>query len=173
MTSVTHEAVKAGLREHLKRLWRYGLVLSGSRDTADDLVQATCLRALERAHQFQPGTHLDRWLMSILHSIWLNDIRAARYRRGHGLVDAETALVFDGAHQIETNISAAQVLKHVQSLPDAQRETVFLVYVEGFSYREAAALLEVPIGTVMSRLAGARAKLASLGPDAHDRREEP
>jgi len=173
MTSVTHEAVKAGLRAHLKRLWRYGLVLSGSRDTADDLVQATCLRALERAHQFQPGTHLDRWLMSILHSIWLNDIRAARYRKGHGLVDAETALVFDGAHEIETNISAAQVLKHVQSLPEAQRETVFLVYVEGFSYREAAALLEVPIGTVMSRLAGARAKLAGLGPDSHDRREEP
>ena len=65
------------------------------------------------------------------------------------------------------------MLKHVQSLPEAQRETVFLVYVEGFSYREAAALLEVPIGTVMSRLAGARAKLASLGPAAHDRREEP
>jgi RNA polymerase sigma-70 factor (ECF subfamily) len=161
-----HEAVKAGLREHLRRLWRYGLVLSGSRDTADDLVQATCLRALERAHQFQPGTHLDRWLMTILHSIWLNDIRAARYRKGQGLVDAETALVFDGAEQIETNISATQVLKHVQSLPDAQRETVFLVYVEGYSYREAATLLEIPIGTVMSRLAGARAKLASLGPDA-------
>lgn len=161
-----HEAVKAGLREHLRRLWRYGLVLSGSRDTADDLVQATCLRALERAHQFQPGTHLDRWLMTILHSIWLNDIRAARYRQGQGLVDAETALVFDGAEQIETNISATQVLTHVQSLPDAQRETVFLVYVEGYSYREAATLLEIPIGTVMSRLAGARAKLASLGPDA-------
>ena len=65
-----------------RRLWRYGVVLAGSRDAADDLVQATCLRALERAHQFQPGTHLDRWLMAILHSIWLNDIRAARYRRG-------------------------------------------------------------------------------------------
>jgi RNA polymerase sigma-70 factor (ECF subfamily) len=169
----SHDAVKTGLREHLRRLWRYGVVLSGSRDAADDLVQATCLRALERTHQFQPGTRLDRWLMSILHSIWLNEVRATRYRRGQGLVDAETALVFDGANQIETNISAVQVLTHVQSLPEAQRETVFLVYVEGFSYREAAELMGVPIGTVMSRLAGARAKLASLSPDAHDRREQP
>ena len=166
MQSGDHETVKSGLRRHLQRLWRYGLVLSGSRDTADDLVQATCLRALERAHQFQPGTHLDRWLMAILHSIWLNDVRAARYRRGEGLVDADSALVFDGAREMETNISAVQVLNHVQSLPEAQRETVFLVYVEGFSYREAAALLDVPIGTVMSRLAAARARLAALAPDA-------
>ena len=173
MTPGSHDAVKAGLREHLRRLWRYGLVLSGSRDAADDLVQATCLRALERAHQFRPGTHLDRWLMTILHSIWLNDIRAARYRQGQGLVDAEAALVFDGAENMETNISASQVLTHVQSLPEAQRETVFLVYVEGFSYREAAELLEIPIGTVMSRLAGARAKLASLGPDPQHRPERP
>jgi RNA polymerase sigma-70 factor (ECF subfamily) len=166
MPANDHETVKSGLRRYLERLWRYGLVLSGSRDAADELVQATCLRALERAHQFQPGTHLDRWLMTILHSIWLNDIRAARYRRGAGLVDAESALVFDGTQEMETNISALQVLKHVQSLPEAQRETVFLVYVEGFSYREAATLLDVPIGTVMSRLAAARAKLAALAPDA-------
>jgi RNA polymerase sigma factor (sigma-70 family) len=172
MSAENHETVREGLRQHLRRLWRYGVVLSGSRDTADDLVQQTCVRALEHAHQFQPGTHLDRWLMTILHSIWLNDLRAARYRRGQGLVDAESVLVFDGAAAIETNISAAQVLTHVQSLPEAQRETVFLVYVEGFSYREAAALLDVPIGTVMSRLAAARARLAGLGADAQDRREE-
>jgi len=172
MTAGNHDAVKAGLRDHLRRLWRYGLVLSASRDTADDLVQATCVRALERAHQFQPGTHLDRWLMAILHSIWLNEVRAARYRRGQGLVDAESALVFDGAGAIETNISAAQVLARVQALPEAQRETVFLVYVEGFSYREASAVLDVPIGTVMSRLAAARAKLAALGADAENRPEE-
>jgi RNA polymerase sigma-70 factor (ECF subfamily) len=166
MTASNHEAVKTGLRQHIRRLWRYGVVLSGSRDTADDLVQATCLRALERADQFQAGTHLDRWLMTILHSIWLNDVRAARYRRGEGLVDAESTLVFDGAGTMETNISALQVLKEVQSLPEAQRETVFIVYVEGFSYREAAGLLDVPIGTVMSRLAAARAKLAALAPEA-------
>ncbi|MGO7580783.1 sigma factor, partial [Rhizobium ruizarguesonis] len=64
--------IRSGLTENLARLWRYGLVLSHQRDIADDMVQATCLRALERADQFIPGTRLDRWLFSILHSIWLN-----------------------------------------------------------------------------------------------------
>ena len=162
MTTSGHDAVMEGLASHLDRLWRYGLVLSGNRSVAEDLVQATCLRALERSHQFEAGTRLDRWLFSILHSIWLNEIRAARYRKGEGLVDAESALVFDGIREIETNILAAQVLKEVQTLPEAQRETVFLVYGEGLTYREAAEILAIPIGTVMSRLAGARARLAAL-----------
>ena len=166
MTTDGHEAVMSGLAAHLARLWRYGLILAGSRDAADDLVQATCLRAIERSHQFTPGTRLDRWLFSILHSIWLNELRAARYRRGEGLVDAETALVFDGIKEIETNILAGQVLMRVQNLPEAQRETLFLVYVEGLTYREAAAVLDVPIGTVMSRLAGARERLAVLNGEA-------
>jgi RNA polymerase sigma-70 factor (ECF subfamily) len=162
MASGSQEAVATGLSAELKRLWRFGLVLSGNRDTAEDLVQSTCVRAIERSHQFMPGTRLDRWLFSILHSIWINELRARRVRMGGGLVDAETALVFDGANAIETNIVAGQVLRSVQALPEAQRETVFLVYVEGLTYREAAELLEVPIGTVMSRLAAARAKLADL-----------
>ena len=162
MTTSGHDAVMEGLATHLDRLWRYGLVLSGNRTIAEDLVQATCLRALERSHQFEAGTRLDRWLFSILHSIWLNEIRAARYRQGEGLVDAESALVFDGIKEIETNILAGQVLKEVQSLPEAQRETVFLVYGEGLTYREAAEILAIPIGTIMSRLAGARVKLAAL-----------
>ncbi|MBB3929573.1 RNA polymerase sigma-70 factor (ECF subfamily) [Kaistia hirudinis] len=126
-------------------------------------MQATCLRALERADQYQPGTRLDRWLFSILHSIWINELRARRIRLGEGEVDAETALVFDGAHAIETNILASQVLARIGRLPDAQRETVLLVYGEGYSYREAADLLGVPIGTIMSRLASARERLAEEG----------
>ena len=162
MTMSGHEAVRAGIASELARLWRFGLVLSGNRTTAEDLVQATCLRALERGHQFTPGTRLDHWLFAILRSIWLNELRAARYRQGEGLVDAETSLIFDGIREIETNILVSQVLREVQSLPEAQRETVYLVYVEGLTYREAAAVLGIPIGTIMSRLAGARAKLASL-----------
>lgn len=156
------EEVRAALVEHLARLWRYGLILTGRRDEAEDLVQATCVRALERGNQFQSGTRLDRWLFSILRSIWLNELRAQRVRRGKGTVDAETALVLDGASQTEATVLAHQVLKEVQELPDTQRETVFLVYVEGLAYREAAAILGIPIGTVMSRLAAARVTLAKL-----------
>ena len=154
-----------GLAGLLPRLWRYGLVLSGNRDTAEELVQATCVRALERSTQFMPGTRLDRWLIAILHSIWLNEIRARKVRQGQGLVDADTALIFDGIREIEANILASQVLRQVQGLPEMQRETVYLVYVEGLSYREAADALGVPIGTIMSRLAAARAKLAGLAAD--------
>ena len=89
------DEIAAGLARHLPRLWRYGVVLSGNRETAEDLVQATCVRALERADQFAPGSRLDRWLFSILRSIWLNEIRARRIRQGRGFVDPETALIVD------------------------------------------------------------------------------
>jgi RNA polymerase sigma-70 factor (ECF subfamily) len=163
MAARADDPVMKGIAAELPRLWRYGLVLSGNRDTAEELVQATCVRAIERAHQFMRGTRLDRWLISILHSIWLNEIRSRKVRQGQGLVDADSALIFDGIRDIETNIMAGQVLREVQSLPEVQRETVFLVYVEGMTYREAAQALSVPIGTVMSRLAAARGKLAGLG----------
>lgn len=156
--------IRAELGQHLTRLWRYGLVLSRQPHVADDLVQATCVRALERAGQFIPGTRLDRWLLSILHSIWLNEVRSQRVRQGQGFVDAESTLSFDGEHQAQSQVLASQVLKRVNALPEAQRETVFLAYVEGLSYREVADVLNVPIGTVMSRLAAARLKLAEGSP---------
>jgi len=160
MVSSGHDEVRSGLRVHLAALWRYAIVLAGRRDVAEDLVQATCVRALERAGQYQAGTRLDRWLFTILHSIWINEIRARRVREGAGQVDAEIALVFDGARHTETNILAAQMLERIGRLPEGQREAVLLVYGEGYAYREAAELLGVPIGTVMSRLATARDKLA-------------
>ncbi|WP_448953339.1 RNA polymerase sigma factor [Labrys neptuniae] len=157
--------VRTGLAAHLVALWRFGLVLSGSGQAAEELVQATCLRALERSHQFMPGTRLDRWLFAIERSIWLNEIRASKIRNPVELDEAEAVLSFDGERQFETNILAAQVLRKVQALPAALRETVFLVYGEGLSYAEAADTLAVPIGTVMSRLASARLKLAHLNKD--------
>lgn len=162
MSRTGHDEVKDGLALHLDALWRYGLVLSRNRDTAEDLVQSTCLRALERSRQFEPGTRLDRWLFSILRSIWINELRSQRVRQGSGVVDAEIALVFDGAQAVETNILAAQVLREIGRLAEAQRETVLLVCAEGFSYREAAAFLDVPIGTIMSRLAAIRERLSPL-----------
>jgi RNA polymerase sigma-70 factor (ECF subfamily) len=165
MTEAGRREVREGLKGMLPRLWRYALVLSRSNDAADDLVQATCLRAIERGDQFTPGTRLDRWLFSILRSIWLNEIRSRRIREGGGFVDAESTLVFDGAREMETNILAREVLDGIGRLPEAQRETVLMVYGEGYSYAEAASALGVPIGTVMSRLAAARAALAGLGQD--------
>jgi RNA polymerase sigma-70 factor (ECF subfamily) len=162
MSEESRREVRAGLEPALARLWRYALVLSRARDVADDLVQATCLRAIERADQFVPGTRVDRWLFAILRSIWLNEIRSRRIREGGGFVDAEDVLTTDGAREIEMNITASAVLRVIGRLPEAQRETVLLVYGEGCTYAEAAAILAVPIGTVMSRLAAARAALAKL-----------
>ena len=154
--------VRAGLQSSLARLWRYALVLSKARDAADDLVQATCLRAIERADQFMPGTRIDRWLFAILRSIWLNEIRSQRIREGGGFVDAEDALISDGARELETNITASTVLRAIGGQSQTQRETILLVYAEGYSYAEAAAALGVPIGTIMRRLAAGRAALAKL-----------
>jgi RNA polymerase sigma-70 factor (ECF subfamily) len=162
MSEASRREVRAGLEPSLARLWRYALVLSKARDAADDLVQATCLRAIERADQFVPGTRIDRWLFAILRSIWLNEIRSRRIREGGGLVDAEDVLITDGDREIEMNITAAAVLRAIGGLPEAQRETILLVYGEGYSYAEAAAGLGVPIGTIMSRLAAGRAALAKL-----------
>lgn len=164
-----HSAVRAGLPDLLPRLWRFGLVLSGRREAAEDLVQATCVRALERADQFRPGTRLDHWTFAILSSIWKNQRRADKIREGAGCVDAAEVLWFDGASQAETNILAQRVLTEVQSLPKAQHSAVLMVYVEGMSYREAAEVLEVPIGTVMSRLAAARQTLGRLKRDQADK----
>ncbi len=160
--SERRKAVETGLPPLLKRLWRYGLVLSGNADTADELVQATCLRALEKCEQFEPGTQLVRWTYTILGSIWKNELRSRKVRQGQGFVDPEIALVADGAGEMEMNLLARQVLNEVERLPEAQREAVFLVYGEGLAYREAAVVLDVPVGTVMSRLAAARGKLAGL-----------
>ena len=171
MTPTAHQIVTAELPALLPRLWRYGLVLSGDRSRAEDLVQATCVRALEKHSQFTVGTRLDRWLFSILRSIWLNEVRALKIREGQGFVSAEEVLFVDGERRIETNILAAEVFREVMALPEAQRETLLLVYVEGYSYREAAETLHVPVGTIMSRLAAARGKLSRLDADRQELRD--
>ena len=131
-------------------------------------MQAACVRALERAEQFQQGTNLDRWVFTILSSIWKNQLRANAIRQGQGHVPAEDVLTIDGRRMADANIELQQVLKQIQGLPEAQRVTVLLVYVEGQSYRDAAEVLEIPIGTVMSRLAAARASLGRLQKDMSD-----
>ena len=160
--NVNRDLIAAELPALLTRLWRFAMVLSRDPDAADELVQATCLRALEKSEQFQPGTALDRWTFRILSSIWSNELRARRVRLGQGHVDAELVLVSRDDQDVETRILAAQVLKEVATLPEAQRVAVLLVYGEGFKIREAAEILDAPEGTVMSRLAAARHALGHL-----------
>lgn len=136
------------------------MVLTGSRDQADDLAQAACARALEKSEQFQPDSNLRAWVFRIAQRLWLNDRRAAAVRRGNGIVSVDEFELIDASPDAESNIFAAQVLSKVADLPEAQREAVMLVYIEGFAYKEAAEILGIPIGTVMSRLSAARSKLA-------------
>ena len=142
------------------RLWRYALVLTGTRADADDLAQAAVLRAIEKAHLFAAGTHLDRWVFRIAQRIWQNELRSSAVRRGQGLFSVDEIELPDKKPSAETNSLARQVLSEVGNLPEAQRATVMLVYVEGFTYAEAAELLGIPIGTVMSRLSAARGRLS-------------
>jgi len=152
--------VQAGLPPLFPRLWRYCLVLTSNHDRANDLAQAACLRAIEKAHQFAVGTTLDRWVFRIAQRLWFNELRSEAVRRGGGLSTIDEIDLPDPSADTETNIYARQVLLSVMNLPEAQRATVLLVYLEGYSYREAAETLDIPIGTVMSRLSAARAKLA-------------
>lgn len=153
--------VEAGLPRIFPRMWRYAYSLSGTRDGADDLAQAACLRAMERASQFIPGTHLDRWVFRITRNLWMSELRRRQVRKLGGLSVAEAEEIADPAQNPEQDYDRRAVLKAVLDLPEAQRETVFLVYIEGYSYQEAADLLEIPLATVMSRLATARGRLSN------------
>ncbi|KHJ66489.1 hypothetical protein QU24_18965 [Pantoea rodasii] len=158
---MTSTEVRQHLAAHLARMWRYAMVLSRNRDVAEELVQSTCVRALERSAQYAPGTRIDRWLFTVLHSVWINELRAQRVRMGQGFVESDELLAPDHQLQNEQRMQYAKVMQRVGQLPEAQRNAVFLVYVEGFTYQEAADTLAVPIGTIMSRLAAARTTLAS------------
>ncbi len=151
-----------GLKPLLPRLWRFALSLTSDPSKADDLVQATCVRALERAHQFEPGTRLHSWAYAIMVSIWRNQMRSERLRRPTADLDEAALRGTDSRAEVENSILASQVLSALQELPDALRETFSLVYIEGLTYREAAETLEIPLGTVMSRLASARKTLSRL-----------
>lgn len=159
---MTEDSFSSDLGAPLPRLWRYAYVICRDPDRANDLVQATCERALSRREQFQPGTRLDAWTFTILQSIWKNELRRDSIRCGQGFVDAEDAGLVDKQESAEGKIFFAEVLSAVDRLPEAQKSAIYLVYVEGLSYEEAAAALEIPAGTLTSRLVRARAKIADM-----------
>ena len=160
MAKSAHDTVRHGLPDLYPRIWRYCLALTGSPERAKDLAQTACVHALEKSSLFEPGTHLDRWIFRMTQRLWLNDLRAETVRRGRGLLPIEELDLPDTGSDQQSNLFFKQVLSEVMSLPDAQRVTVLLVYVEGYSYKEAAETLDIPIGTVMSRLSAARSRLA-------------
>jgi RNA polymerase sigma-70 factor (ECF subfamily) len=149
----------------LPRLWAFALRISGDRHDAEDLVQRACLRALERAHQLRPDTATLSWMFSIVHSTWINELhsRSVRKRSSMEWDDDFLENVADPVNKgPETQLMLGQIISAVELLPEAQRVVMLLVAMEGLSYQEAADVLEVPIGTVMSRLSRARQAVGAL-----------
>ena len=150
--------------ELLPRLRRLARAITRDVADADDLTQLTVERALLRADQWAPGTRLDSWMYKIMKNAWIDEARA-RTRQSRVFAPEEQGLNVgtDGAAAIEAHLQAASVEQAMARLPADQRLAVALVLVEGLSYREAAAVLEVPEGTLTSRLVrGRNALLADL-----------
>jgi RNA polymerase sigma-70 factor (ECF subfamily) len=145
----------------LPRLRRFALSLTGSVAEADDLVQAACERALRGRDQWTPGTRLDSWVFRIIRNLWIDAIRK---RKTEGVVETinEVAEVAgaDGRQTTETALTLEDVCAAVDELPEEQRTVLRLVCAEERSYQEAADMLGVPVGTIMSRLARGRRSLA-------------
>jgi RNA polymerase sigma-70 factor (ECF subfamily) len=143
----------------LPRLRRFARGLARSATEADDLVQAACERALAREHQFQEGTRFDSWMFRIVQTIWIDQLRAREVRKEDGEIAEERMGSNESVRRAEARIALAEVRKAVDRLPPDQRATLMLVTVEGLSYKEAAEVAGVPMGTIMSRLARARIAL--------------
>jgi RNA polymerase sigma-70 factor (ECF subfamily) len=143
----------------LPKLRRFARGLAGAAAEADDLVQAACERALAREHQFEEGTRFDSWMFRIVQTIWIDQLRARGVRKEDSDV-AEARLGSDApVRRIEARLALAEIRLAVENLSPEQRAVLMLVTVEGLSYKEAAAVAGVPVGTIMSRLARARVAL--------------
>jgi RNA polymerase sigma-70 factor (ECF subfamily) len=152
--------IQSRMIDLLPRLRRFALALTGDRDKADDLVQDTCERALAHLDQWKPGTSLDSWMYRIAQNIWVDHHRGRRARGDQRQLDeAENLVGEDGRNVTESRLTLAAVNEGIARLPVEQQVLVAMVCVEGISYKEAAAILGIPIGTVMSRLSRARQAL--------------
>ena len=143
----------------LPRLRRFARGLSRSVTDADDLVQAACERALARRHQFQEGTRFDSWMFRIVQTIWIDQVRARDVRKENADVAEEHLGSDEPVRRVEARLALDEVRRAVHRLSPDQRTALLLVTVEGLSYKEAAEVMQVPVGTIMSRLARARLAL--------------
>lgn len=163
------ERLDRAIVDLLPRLRRLARALTRDVADADDLVQHTIERALVHRTQWRPGTRLDSWMFRIMKNAWIDEARG-RTRRAQIFApeDAAEHIGADGAAAMETRLQARSVADAMARLPDDQRLAVALVLVEGLSYKEAAEVMEVPQGTLTSRLGRGRlalmADLAEPGP---------
>jgi RNA polymerase sigma-70 factor (ECF subfamily) len=144
----------------LPRLRRFARSLTHHAADADDLVQLALERALQKIDQWRAGTRLDSWMFGIIHNAWIDEIRARRRRERVLAPESAGEHIADEAS--DAPIERLSLEAAFAQLPDEQRVAVSLVLVEGLAYKEAAAVLEVPIGTVTSRIARGRATLSAL-----------
>lgn len=145
----------------LPRLRRFARALAGRREDADDLVQIALERALVRRAQWEPGTKLASWMFKIMNNAWIDEVRSRNRRQK--TFSAADAIEEAGASAAGNPLDAIAVRRAVEELNEDQRVAVALVLVEGLTYKEAAELLGIPMGTLTSRLARAREQLqASL-----------
>ncbi len=146
--------------QHIPRLRRYARALTGERTAADDLVQDTLERACNKLHLWRRGSDLRAWLFTIMHNVFINQVRGRRAVADVPLNDEIMELPSRGsqAERLEIRDLDAALAR----LPDEQREVLLLIALEQMSYEETAKALGIPIGTVMSRLSRARERLRGI-----------
>ena len=151
---------ESAITQQIPRLRRYARALAGDRSAADDLVQDTLERGLSRFHLWRQGSDLRAWLFTIMHNIFVNQARS-RARRYHESIETDPEA--DALRAPEPDwLELRDIASALARLPQEQRAVVLLVGLEQFTYDEAAQVLGVPIGTVMSRLSRARERLRAL-----------
>lgn len=158
--------LRQALTAVLPRLRRFGLTLTGSAADADDLVQNTCERALKYASQLRELNRLDAWLYGIMRNLWIDEIRHRRVRRHDDIDAASDVIGEDGQATADGRITLEAVRRTMGQLQTDYRAVLMLVCVDGLSYKEAADVLGIPVGTIMSRLSRARQ-------DLHERLSNP
>lgn len=148
------------LCEMLPRLRRFARTLARHPADADDLLQVALERVLARSGQWRRDTRLDAWVFGIIRNAWIDEVRARQ--RGQKIFAPEEHGAHVGESPIEGRELAMTVQAAMQQLPEEQRMAIALVLIEGLSYREAADAMEVPVGTLTSRLARGREALQAL-----------
>jgi RNA polymerase sigma-70 factor, ECF subfamily len=148
------------IEQHIPRLRRYARALTGERAIADDLVQDTLERAWNKLHLWRRGSDLRAWLFTIMHNVYVNQLRS---RTAHPLVPLDEDDINLPERPTQTDLLEIRDLDvALRKLSDEQREVLLLIALEQLSYEEAAKALGIPIGTVMSRLSRARDRLRRI-----------